>query len=144
MSLVVPCSLAVEPLSFQSKYNDKLLPSPFPVYVIENSGVINHPAPGAEKKLLPTDNSYTGSPGCYLACYSHNPGIYKVSESISVMGQIRVPGEYIARNCHPTGYQWRDISGMKKFKNLCADKIPACRPDACWAGGDTGGWFGIQ
>ncbi|MDF1931277.1 hypothetical protein PGH45_16210 [Legionella pneumophila] len=23
-------------------------------------------------------------------------------------------------------------------------KIPACQNNSCWAGGDTGGWFGIQ
>ncbi|STX52689.1 Uncharacterised protein [Legionella busanensis] len=124
--------------------NQRLLPSPFPVYVIPNSGVVNHPYPGAMKVLIPTDNSYTGMPGCYIACYSHSPGVYAVSPSISVMGQIRVQGSYSNRICQPQGYQNQDISAEQSFKDLCSNKIAACRSASCWAGGDTGGWFGIQ
>jgi hypothetical protein len=124
--------------------NKDLLPSPYPVYVIPNSGVINHPYPGAVKALLPTDNSYTDTPGCYVACYSHKNGIYNVSPTISVMGQIRVKGQYVARVCQPEGYQEKDISAEPTFKLLCAKKIPACSDEECWGGGDTGGWFGIQ
>lgn len=129
---------------FTSEFNNQLLPSPFPVYVMENFAVVNHPALGAKQVLLPTDNQFKESPGCYIACYSHNPGVYAVSENISVMGQVRVAGEYIARNCHPQGYQWRDISKIKKFRQVCADRIAACSQGDCWAGGDTGGWFGIR
>ncbi|STX30010.1 Uncharacterised protein [Legionella beliardensis] len=123
-----------------------LLPSPFPVYVIPNAGVVNHPYPGAQAVLLPTDNSYTGSPGCYLACYSHQPGVYAVSPSISVMGQIRVKGSYNnnSRMCEPDGYLNKEISAEQYFKDLCNHKIASCQNASCWAGGDTGGWFGIQ
>jgi hypothetical protein len=137
-------SQALEPLSFKSPYNDELLPSPFPVYVIENQGVVNHPYPGAKKVLLPTDNSYSGKSGCYVACYSHRSGIYAVSPDISVMGQVRVPGEYIGRICQPKAYEWQDISQAEAFSQLCAQKIKGCAAGDCWAGGDTGGWFGIQ
>lgn len=137
-------SFAIEiPVDNQSS-NTNLLPSPFPVYIIEGSGVINHPYPGAKQVMLPTDNSYTESPGCYIACYSHNPGLYAVSPSIYVLGQIRVKGEYDARVCQPDGYKGQDISAADKFKLLCTEKIPACTNNSCWAGGDTGGWFGIQ
>lgn len=124
--------------------NKYLLPSPFPVYVIENYGVINHPYPGAVKRMLPTDNSYTQAPGCYIACYSHKAGIYAVSSTIYVMGQVRVGGEYKGRVCQPDGYQNQDISAMSSFKKLCSRKITSCKNIECWAGGDTGGWFGIQ
>lgn len=124
--------------------NKDLLPSPFPVYIIENSGVINHPVAGAVKALLPTDNSYTESPGCYVACYAHKPGVYNVSPSISVMGQIRVKGQYASRVCQPESYQGVDISAEPTFKLLCAKRIPACADESCWGGGDTGGWFGVQ
>ncbi|WP_425411923.1 hypothetical protein [Legionella massiliensis] len=124
--------------------NKTLLSSPFPVYVIGNSGVINHPYPGAKQVMLPTDNSYTGAPGCYIACYSHQPGVYAVSPTINVMGQIRVIGKYVDRICQPSGYENRDISAVGKFKVLCSVKIRSCHFIECWAGGDTGGWFGIQ
>ncbi|WP_419419514.1 hypothetical protein ACNVED_13535 [Legionella sp. D16C41] len=124
--------------------NQNLLPSPFPAYFIPNMGIVNHPYPGAQKVLIPTDNSYGGIPGCYIACYSHQPGVYPVSSSISVMGQIRVKGSYTNRICQPEGYQNRDISAEAYFKNLCSSKISACRTAGCWAGGDTGGWFGIS
>ncbi|WP_253664835.1 hypothetical protein [Legionella micdadei] len=133
-----------EPISLEQNANKTLLPSPFPVYVIQNLGVINHPYPGATKVMLPTDNSYTDSPGCYIACYSHQPGIYAVSPTINVMGQIRVSGSYQARVCQPKGYKDKDISAADKFKRLCSDKIASCKNIECWAGGDTGGWFGIQ
>ncbi|MGQ3888421.1 hypothetical protein ACQUW5_05240 [Legionella sp. CNM-1927-20] len=130
--------------SRSASINQRLLPSPFPVYVIPNAAVVNHPYPGAMKVLIPTDNSYTGIPGCYIACYSHNPGVYAVSPSISVMGQIRVKGSYSNRVCQPQGYQNQDISAEQLFKDLCSNKIAACRNASCWAGGDTGGWFGIE
>ncbi|MDR3443049.1 MAG: hypothetical protein P4L65_08535 [Legionella sp.] len=124
--------------------NTHMLPSPFPVYVIENAGVINHPAPGAVQVFLPTDNSYAEAPGCYIACYSHKSGVYSVGPDISVMGQIRVKGTYEKRICQPDGFQHLDISKSDQLKGLCAEKIEACRGANCWAGGDTGGWFGIQ
>lgn len=142
--LFISSSFAIEmPANIQNP-NKELLPSPFPVYVIEGSGVINHPYPGAKKVLLPTDNSYTDYPGCYIACYSHNSGAYAISATISVMGQIRVKGEYEARICQPDGYKNQDISASYQFKQLCSEKIPSCSNNSCWAGGDTGGWFGIQ
>ncbi|STY29263.1 Uncharacterised protein [Legionella wadsworthii] len=124
--------------------NKTLLPSPYPVYTMENNGVMNHPFPGGVSSFLPTDNSYTLSPGCYIACYSHHQGIYSVAQDIYVMGQIRVPGQYQARICQPSGFKGMDISRMSQFKLLCSEKIDTCKNNQCWAGGDTGGWFGIQ
>lgn len=137
-------AFALEVIVADFNANKDLLPSPFPVYIIPNSGVINHPYPGAIKALLPTDNSYTESPGCYVACYSHKSGIYSVTPTISVMGQVRVKGQYVSRVCQPDGYQEKDISTAQQFKLLCAKKITTCKETECWAGGDTGGWFGIQ
>ena len=124
--------------------NTSLLPSPYPVYVLENQGVINHPFAGATKAFLPTDNSYSSSPGCYVDCYSHNPGVYTVGPDIYVMGQIRVKGQYSNRICQPAGFINTDISTVASFKQLCAEKIATCVDNSCWVGGDTGGWFGIQ
>ncbi|MDR3501816.1 MAG: hypothetical protein P4L79_04460 [Legionella sp.] len=123
--------------------NNTLLPSPYPVYVIKDAGVVNHSYPGATQVLLPTDNTYAGSPGCYIACYSHSPGLYMVSPTISVMGQVRVRGKYMIRICKPEGYQNMDISKSDQLKGLCTEKIKGCSNNLCWAGGDTGGWFGI-
>ncbi|MGL5742799.1 MAG: hypothetical protein ACRCXC_09780 [Legionella sp.] len=124
--------------------NKTLLPSPFPVYPLNGGGVINHPYPGATQVLLPTDNSYTMAPGCYIAFYSHQHGVYPVSPDISVIGQIRVKGEYSARICQPDGYKNQDISRAWYFKMLCGQKFTVCRNNTCLAGGDTGGWFGVQ
>ncbi|WP_454782359.1 hypothetical protein [Legionella sp. WA2022007384] len=127
-----------------SDANKSLLPSPYPVYILGNNGVVNQPYPGAERALLPTDNSYTMTPGCYIACYSHKPGVYPVAADIYVMGQIRIWGEYVAGICQPHGYKGMDISQVSKFKFLCSEKFNACKNNICWAGGDTGGWFGIH
>ncbi|KTD41353.1 hypothetical protein [Legionella parisiensis] len=143
--IFVTQALALPPPMVNSDVNKSLLPSPFPVYILGNHGVVNYPYPGAERALLPTDNTYTMAPGCYIACYSHNThGIYSVTDDIYVMGQIRVQGKYEARICQPEGYKGMDISKADKFKSLCAVKFKACKDNACWAGGDTGGWFGIQ
>ncbi|RUR12626.1 hypothetical protein [Legionella sp. km772] len=138
------CSFATLPTAPLPTSDTELLPSPYPVYVIPNQAVINHPVAGASKSSLPTDNSYTDSPGCYIACYSHNPGVYAVGPSIYVMGQIRVKGSYVNRICQPAGFLNQDISKAFSFKQLCSEKISTCTPNNCWAGGDTGGWFGIQ
>jgi len=130
--------------SLNLNQNTSLLPSPFPVYVIENYGVVNHPYPGAKEVFLPTDNTYKDSPGCYIACDSHKPGVYSVSSDISVIGQIRVRGKYIIRTCQPEGYKNMDISKSDQLKQLCGVKFDVCNDKSCWAGGDTGGWFGIQ
>src|SRR3990167_6880404 len=84
--------------------NQILLPNPFPVYVDNNHIVINHPVPGFIKKNLPTHNLYQGVRGCYIICYAHSKkqAVYAVSDTISVMGQIRLPGEYVGTNCVPT------------------------------------------
>lgn len=128
--------------------NRVILPNNFPVYVLGTT-VLNHPAPGPrpgfQKKILPTDNRYQGYPGCYVVCYSHNDkhSVYSVGNNIFVKGQIRVPGHYEKRICHPQSFRHKDISRSVYFKNLCDRVIKACHHN-CWAGGDTGGWFGIK
>jgi len=99
---------------------------------------------GGDHKVLPTDNNFKNSPGCYIACYSH--GKNGVGGNIQVFGQVRVPGHYQQRVCIPTDYENVDISAVQKFKDLCNQTFDTCKnaEGGCWAGGDTSGWFGIQ
>ncbi len=119
-----------------------MLPEDFGVYV-NGSTVLDHPAAGFEKKILPTRNLFKGIPGGYVACYSRVEAhsIYGTGGGIFVMGQIRMPGEYAGRVFEPKGYAGKDISGDVLFKDLCNAQFTSCRT-SCWAGGDTGGWFG--
>lgn len=114
--------------------NGTKLSNPYPVYM------------NGAKKLLPVDNFYRYSPGCYIACYSHDAqnSVYGVGQNIYVKGLVRVNGLYIGRNCQPQGYFFKDISTIDYFSNLCQKRITTCKNDNCWAGGDTGGWFGIR
>lgn len=124
----------------------RLLEACFPIYLLRGGGVINNPVPGAVAACLPTVNHFTGVPGCYVACYANdNPyAVYSVGGAIGVVGQIRVPGRYEGRIARPEGYETADISAEPSFKQLCAEAFPeACGKGQCWAGGDTGGWFGI-
>lgn len=125
--------------------NQIVLPESFPVYT-DGTTVINHPEQGFTEKLLPTINLYKGNPGCYIACYSHQKenAIYSVGNNIYVLGQVRVAGKYNIRVCEPTNYAGKDISADVTFKTICTEKIASCAGGHCWAGGDTGGWFGIQ
>ncbi len=120
------------------------LPEDFKVYVKEDGSVTNWNTFGYQERLLPTINKYQGSDGGYIACYSRNQegSIYSVGGGIYVMGQIRLQGKYIERIFHPIGYEGQDISIAQEFKDLCNQKFPASQ-NAGWAGGDTGGWFGM-
>lgn len=130
--------------SAASSSNQNFLSSPFPVYT-DGHTAINHPAPGFTKKDLPTNNDYMGQSGCYIACYSHKSkhAVYPVDSDTYVMGQIRVAGEYQGYNCVPKHFKGKDIGSEIRFKRLCKKKIRACGKH-CWAGGDTGGWLGVQ
>lgn len=122
--------------------NQQILPNPFPVYV-NGQTIINHPVDGFSRVDVPVDNSYTNNPGCYVMCYSHEKGLYSVGNNIYAQGMIRVSGTYQNRICLPTDAGMADISAMQSYKDLCNEKISTCHGD-CWAGGDTGGLYGMQ
>lgn len=143
----------------QAVYDTNMLPTTYNVYT-NGTVVINRSAPGFSKVLLPTYNNFTDSPGCYIACYSRSSaGLpstgYSIGSGIWVHGQVRVSGSYNVdssnpRNCVPTGYNGQDISKVGPFNNYCNQYVPfcstsaTCSSGACWAGEDTGGWYGIQ
>jgi hypothetical protein len=145
ISVLASLCLPLSTIAVASQTNENMLPENFTVYT-DGSTIVNHPAPGLKAVNLPTHNSYQGNQGCYVACYSHSKtaGVYSVGNDIYVSGQVRVPGSYENRICIPDGYANNDISKANKFKNLCDSTIKACKNNHCWAGGDTGGWFGIQ
>ena len=124
--------------------SDHLLPPNFTVYR-SGDAVVNHPMPGARAVRLPTRNLYRGQDGGYVACYSHREAgsAYPVGGDIYVVGQVRLRGAYDGRIFQPRGYRGKDISALPKFKQICGRALKVCHDDACWAGGDTGGWFGI-
>jgi C1A family cysteine protease len=128
-----------------SNRQHNFLPEDFKVYIGQNGSVVNYPMTGYEERALPTVNRYTGPDGGYIACYSRNEegGVYSVGDGIYVMGQIRLQGQYINRTFYPKGYENKDISAVQEFKDLCNQTFPACKGGG-WAGGDTGGWFGLR
>ncbi len=141
----------ITPLFFNNVYaadamrDSTLLPQEFKVYYNEKVIVANQPFQGSTEKVLPTRNEFQGTPGCYIACYSHeeNQSIYPIGNNIFVMGQIRVAGHYTNKICQPTGFEDKDISAEQEFKFKCEKVFPdKCTKSSCWAGGDTGGWFG--
>lgn len=100
--------------------------------------------PSLAKKptLMVSNTDFKGSPGCFIACYSHQKenSAYAIGNQIYVMGQIRVSGNYNdKRICYPTGFENKDISVAPQFIKLCGEKIKACDKGNCWAGGDSGG-----
>jgi hypothetical protein len=137
----------ISPLAIANEADERLLPEQYKLYFNENVGIVNHPFNGATEKVLPTVNAFKGVPGCYIACYSHDAkkSIYPVGGDIYVMGQVRVAGQYSGRVCQPQGFENKDISAAKEFKEICKKNLSdVCGQSNCWAGGDTGGWFGIQ
>lgn len=116
------------------------LPEDFCVYA-DGTGSVGTAGWGAEARILPTVNQYRGADGGYVAFYSRDPAkaVYSVGGGIYVIGQIRLQGRYIGRIFHPAGYEHQDISAATEFKELCRKTFGI----EGWAGGDTGGWFGI-
>ena len=122
--------------------NETLLPDNFLVYIHETH-ISRMPEPGYLEKQLPTINLFKGNPGCYLACYSHNPsaGIFPTGENTYLMGQVRVAGKYQGNTCEPMNFSGQDIRTLATFKALCALQIQNCKENQCWADGETGLWF---
>lgn len=137
--IILCCIIADEPGT------DIVLPDPFPVYRIGDR-VVNWPAPGSQTVKLPTRNVYRGPGGGYVACYSHRKAgsAYGVGGDVFVVGQVRLRGAYNGRIFQPAGYRGVDISASPHFKQVCTQALAACQDNACWAGGDTGGWFGVR
>lgn len=125
----------------RNELTQRLLPKKFKVYV-KDKIVISHPEVGFETRILPTINRYKGKDGGYVAFYSSsNPGIngYAVGDGIYVIGQIRLQGKYNGRIFEPREYEGKDISGVKRFKDLCGEYFSL--EGYIGAGGHTGGWF---
>lgn len=131
--LLTPGLYAVDPL-----------PPCFKVYSNEHGFAVPHPSPDFVEKHIPTVNLFDHTPGCYVACYSKNPdkAVYSVTPTIYLIGQIRVRGNYVGRQCVPEYYENADIRAEKFFKELCSKSF-SCPGNSCWAGGDTGIWFGL-
>lgn len=111
--------------------------SPDPVLRKANSTILE-----TGPRSLPIVNAYRRMPGCYIACYANNNGVYSVGNNIYVRGLVRVNGLYLDRNCQPQGYFFKDISALPYFKEICNKNLRSCKGQ-CWAGGDTGGFLGI-
>lgn len=124
-----------------------LLPDNFSVY-FANGTIINNPAPGFERRILPTVNhTYPAIDGCYIACYSNSAAgsVYAIEENIYVMGQVRVKGYYSGRLCQGDSFQGSpNIAEIQEYKAACGKYVAACSGNICWGGNDTGGWFGFQ
>lgn len=120
------------------------LPESMKVWVDESKFlVVNQYYPDLIERELKMANHFTGQPACYVAVYSHNKegSIYKVDKNIFVMGLIRVEGEFDNRMiAQPKGYEGKDISKEKYFKDLANKYFPACKGEG-WVGGDTGGFI---
>ena len=124
--------------------NQTLLPEQFAIYT-DGKTVINHPEIGFSEKLLPTVNLYKGNPGCYIACYSQKKenAIYAINDNTFALGQVRIAGRYTKGMCEPTNFSGKSITQETAFQTICKDKIPTCVGVNCWAGGETGAWFGL-
>jgi len=121
---------------------DLTLPESITVWTNGNE-VVNQKVKGWMKKNLPIINHYKGTNnGVYIAVYSHNKfkSIYPVSETIYVMGLIRVKGTWDGTIAIPEGWEGKDISASDEFKKMANKYFPACK-NGGWAGGDTGGFF---
>lgn len=139
------------PLSTQAssmRPDDMRLPDDIKVYYSQKVGLTHKAYKGAKADVLPVNNDYKDSPGCYIACYSNHSdtaakkGAYPVEGKTFVMGQVRVKGHYQGGICIPTGYENKSIHSSKEMKEVCEKSFPAmCEKGTCWANGKTSHWF---
>lgn len=127
--------------------DDMRLPDDIKVYYSAKTGLTHKAAPGAKADVLPTNNDYTASPGCYIACYSNHKvaaklGAYPVDNNTYIMGQVRVKGHYRDGICIPSGFEGKSIHNAKDLKESCEKSFPAmCEKESCTVNGKTSHWF---
>ena len=108
--------------------------------LIENSGDL--------KSLLEEPGNLPATRGA-IACYAHQneDGASGTEGPIRVVGIVEdIPGYYEGRLFRPQGFEGADLSESDHFRMMCHRNLPTACPDEtiCWAGGDTGGYYGFQ
>lgn len=96
---------------------------------------------GDLKEFLSVPGNLPATRGA-IACYTNGPG-----GSFPVVGFIDdIPGHYEGRIFKPKGYEIDDLGESPQLKALCHEHMPEACPNetTCWAGGDTGGYYGFQ
>ncbi len=109
-----------------------------------DTGLLSDPNGRIAKFLKNNENIPTLPSKGAIACYSYSEAgsSYSVG-NVYVMGIIDgINGRYNGRIFQPQGYENNDISAPI-FKHLCNSRFPACK-NGCWAGGDTGGFYGYK
>jgi len=110
---------------------------------ILDAGLINDP--GDLKNLLTEPGNLptmSGAIACYTDQVNGNAG-----GKFPVVGFIEnIPGHYEGRVFKPRGHEGDDLGVSVYFKMMCHERFPdVCPSDAdCWAGGDTGGYYGFE
>lgn len=134
--------------TYAMRPDDMRLPDFIKVYYSKASGLSTKATKGAKADILPTNNEFKDSPGCYIACYSKDndiapkKGAYPVEGKTYIMGQVRVKGHYRDGMCIPSGYESKSITTSKEMKEACEKSFPAmCEKGSCWANGRTSQWF---
>ncbi len=73
---------------------------------------------------------------CAIACYTN------LNNEYAVAGYYATDGKYTGRVCRPGGFMG-DISPKNStYSQKCSVEVEYCKTNICWAGGDTGGFYG--
>ena len=73
---------------------------------------------------------------CAVACYTD------INNQYVVAGYYATDGIYTGRICRPDGFMG-DISPKDStYSAKCSSTVEYCKTNVCWAGGDTGGFYG--
>src|SRR5208283_3045791 len=93
--------LAISGCAHVANIDKVRLPDNYTVLPNQSENTLNNNQ-NVVRAILPVENSYQKNPGCYIACYSHNPqGVYSISPTVFVEGLMRVKGSYEGVTCKP-------------------------------------------
>jgi hypothetical protein len=93
------------------------------------------------KKLLEVPGNLPATRGA-VACYAHRDN--GSTPAVALIEDL--PGRYDGRIFKPMGFEDVNLSESAYFKALCHETHAAECPSEtdCWAGGDTGGFYGLK
>lgn len=115
------------------------LPENFQVYIHDHEASVTA-KPGDSYVVIPTNNHYHITPGCYVLCFDKHQGVYETKDHNFVVGQYRIPGSYRKNLCIPGSFMADSKTPEVRLNQICNQMFSQC-DGQCEVNYQTGQWF---